>query len=366
MNRGPAVATRARRSVLPLVALALAAAVLARAGVPPVWAPWVHRAVTTSMAETKVPGLSVAVVSGGVLRWSAGYGLADVENQVPARADTVYRWASVSKPVTAVAVMQLAGRGKIDLDARIQTYVPTYPEKPWPVTPRQLLSHLGGVRHYRGEERAGTRHYARFTEAFHVFRDDPLVCEPGTKHVYSTYGYNLLGAAVEGASGRPFIGYVDENVFRPAGMTTARAGDLEPIIPRRARGYVRVRGGTLRNSRPADPSNKTPGGGLCGSAEDAARFAAALMGGRLLPGGSRAAMFTPQKTRDGRTTDYGLGWSLLRDTGRLEVCHAGHTEGVSTMLYVLPDRQFAVALMANLEDVPLLPLARQIAGHVAP
>jgi CubicO group peptidase (beta-lactamase class C family) len=310
--------------------------------------------------------MSVAVVSGGVLRWSAGYGLADVENQVPARADTVYRWASVSKPVTAVAVMQLAGRKKIDMDAPIQTYVPSFPEKKWPVTSRLLLAHLGGVRHYQGDERASTRHYAHFTEAFHVFRDDPLVCEPGTKHVYSTYGYNLLGAAVEDASGRPFIGYVYENIFRPSGMTTARAGDLEPIIPRRARGYVRVGRGALRNSRPADLSNKTPGGGLCGTAEDAARFAAALMSGKLLPADARASMFTRQKTRDGRAIDYGLGWSLLRDNGRLEVCHAGHTDGVSTMLYMLPDREFAVALMANLEDVSLLALAREIAGHVAP
>jgi CubicO group peptidase (beta-lactamase class C family) len=352
--------------VIPLVVLVLLTAAVARTGLPPVWVPWAHRAVTATMAAQKIPGLSVAVVSGGVLRWSSGYGLADVENQVPARADTAYRWGSVSKPVTAVAVMQLVDRGKLDLDATIQTYVPTFPEKPWPITCRQLLAHLGGIRHYHGDERASVRHYTHFRDAFDVFQNDPLVCEPGTRHVYTTYGYNLLGAAVEEASGRPFIGYVHENIFRPAGMTNTRAGDLEPIIAHRARGYVKPRDGALRNARPADMSNRTPGGGLCGTAEDAARFAAAVMAGRLLPKSTLGVMFTPQKTRDGRPFDYGLGWSVSRHKGRDEVWHAGHTQGASTMLYMLPDRQFAVALLTNLEDAHLLDLAREIADAARP
>lgn len=357
---------RARRFVLPVVAVVALTAAVARTGMPPLWVVSVHRAITQKMVEEQIPGLSVAVVSGGKLRWSSGYGLADVENRVPARADTVYRWASVSKPVTAVAVMQLAEGGKLDLDAPIQAYVPEFPAKAWPVTPRLLLAHLGGVRHYRGEERGNTRHYAHFRDAFGVFRDDPLVCQPGTRHVYSSYGYNLLGAAVESVSGRPFVGYVREAVFRPAGMVTARADDVEAIIPRRARGYVHARDGRLKRSRPADLSDRTPGGGLCGTAEDAARFAAALESGALLPRPVLDAMFARQPTRDGRPTDYGLGWSLSRHAGREEVWHAGHTQEASTLLYMLPDRKFAVVLMANVEDAHLLDLARRIAAAVAP
>jgi CubicO group peptidase (beta-lactamase class C family) len=350
---------------LPLVALVVVAGAVSRTGLPPLWVPRVHRAVTATMVEQKIPGLSLAVVSGGKLRWSSGYGLADVENQVPARAETVYRWASVSKPVTAVAVLQLAERGKIDLDAPIQTYLPSFPEKPWPVTTRHLLAHLGGVRHYQGDERASTRRYAHFRDAFPVFQNDPLVCEPGTRHVYTTYGFNLLGAEVEQASAEPFNGYIHENIFRPAGMTHARAADIEVLIPRRARGYVRSSDG-VRNSRPADLSNKTPGGGLCGTAPDAARFAAALMAGKLLRDDTRTAMFTDQKTKKGVPTGYALGWSVSRHAGRREVWHSGHTQEVSAMLYMIPERNFAVALMANLEDAPLLDLARQIAVVVEP
>ena len=366
MPRGPAVSTRARRFALPLIAVVVVTVLVTRTGLPPLWVFSVHRAVTRTMAKQKIPGLSVAVVTNGSLRWSAGYGLADVENQVPARPETIYRWASISKPVTAVAVVQLVEQGKIDLDAPIQTYVPTFPTKAWPVTVRQLLGHLGGIRHYEGTERENTRHYSHFRQAFAVFQNDPLVCEPGTKHIYSTFGYNLLGAAIEGASGQSYLGYVEENIFLAAGMKTARKADIAAIVPGRARGYVKTLEGRWLNSRPVDQSDKTPGGGLCGSAEDAARFAIAVQSGKLIRRATLAEMSTRQKTRDGRSVDYGLGWSLSRNKGREEVWHAGHQQEVSTLLYMLPDRRFAVALMANLEDAQLLDLARAIAAAAAP
>lgn len=361
-----ASSTRARRFVLTLIAVMVVSAALARMGIPPLWGPSVHRAVTAEMARLKIPGLSVAVAANGKLRWSTGYGLADVENQVAARPDTIYRWASISKPVTAVAVMQLAEQGKIDLDAPIQTYLPTFPTKPWPITPRQLLAHLGGIRHYKGDERDSTRRYARFRDAFEVFQNNPLVCEPGTKHSYSTYGYNLLGGIVEDAAGEPFIGYLRDHIFRPAGMTHVRADAVEALIPHRARGYVKSSSGELKNSRLANLSNKTPGGGLCGTADDAVRFALALQSGKLLSRATRESLWTRQKTRDGRSIDYGLGWCLSKRNGRREVWHSGHTTQSSTLLYMLPDQKFAIALMANLEDAPLIELARKIAAIAAP
>jgi CubicO group peptidase (beta-lactamase class C family) len=339
---------------------------LAREGLPPVWVFQVHRAITTTMSRDKIPGLSIAVVTNGKLRWASGYGLADVENRVPATAQTVYRWASVSKPVTAVAVLQLAERGQLQLDERIQSYVPDFPEKAWPVTARRLLGHLGGVRHYQGDESRNTRRYETVADALKIFRDDPLISAPGTKHSYTTFGYNVLGAAIEGASKTSYLAYVHDHVFRPAGMITAQSSDLEGIIPRRARGYVRTPEGALKNSRPIDVSDRIPGGGLCGTVEDMARFAAAVQSGVLLSKRSIRAMFTRQETSDGRPVDYGLGWNLSRRKGREEVWHSGHQNAVSTMLYMLPDRRFAVALAANLEHVELRDLAGAIADAIAP
>src|SRR5262245_53348773 len=143
--------------------------------------------VGAAMARLGVPGVAAAVVEREQLVWTEPFGLSDVENAVPVKSGTMFRLASVSKPVTATAVMQLVERGKLDLDAPIQRYVPSFPEKRWPVTPRLLLAHLGGVRHYTEGEFGSTRRYQSATEALHIFKDDPLAHEPGTKFLYTSY-----------------------------------------------------------------------------------------------------------------------------------------------------------------------------------
>ncbi len=238
--------------------------------------------VTAFMARHGVPGLSAAVALGPERVWARGYGLADVENNVAASERTMFRLASISKVVTATAVLQLVEREKLDLNAPIQRYVPAFPEKPWPVTPRQLLAHQSGLRHWREDEWRLTRRFASVAEGLQVFQDEPLLFEPGTRALYSSPGYNLLGAAVEGASGEPFVEYLRENVFAPAGLASAREDDVLGIIPNRAQGYAKGPDGELRNSVPSDTSSKVPGGGLTATAPDVARFGAALMAGQLV------------------------------------------------------------------------------------
>jgi CubicO group peptidase (beta-lactamase class C family) len=300
------------------------------------------------------------------LRWAAGFGRADVENNVPATASTVYRLGSIAKTITATAVLQLAEKGLLDLDAPVQTYVPSFPPKPWPVTCRQLLAHMGGVRWYTAGEMESTHHYYSVTDGLGMFKDDPLAFEPGTAFLYSSYGYNLLGAAVEGASGASFLEYVRKNVFAPAGMERAQADDVYAIIPNRARGYQKASTGELRNSALADTSNKVPGGGMVATAEDVARFAMALQGGVLLQRETLARMMTRQATRDGRLLGTGLGLFLAEKDGVREAWHTGGQPQVSTVLYMQPDRRVAVVLLTNLEGIGpvLLDLARQIATAV--
>lgn len=316
-------------------------------------------------ARRKIPGLSVAIYDGKAV-WAKGYGLADVENDVPATADTMYRLASVSKPITAVAAMQLVEEGRIDLDAPIQTYVSEFPSKPWPVTSRQLLAHLGGVRHYKGDEAQSTKHYRNRRVPLFVFKDDPLVHEPGTRFLYTTYGYNLLGSAVEGADKRPFLETLKAKVFGPAGMATIRDDDTFAIIPRRAQGYRMSRDGRLENSALSDTSGKIPGGGLIAPAGDLARFARAVMAGELVKPETIDAMWTTQKTASGQPVGYGLGWGIGRHKGVREVSHGGAQARVSTILYLRPDQKVAVVVLANLEGLILLDLARDLADLVAP
>jgi len=319
------------------------------------------------MAAQSIPGMSAAVVTGGELRWSSGFGQADVENEVPATAATVYRLASVSKPITAVAAMQLVEQGKLDLDAPVQKYVPSFPVKPWPVTLRQILGHTSGIRHYAEGEFENTRHYPTLAAALDLFQNDPLAHEPGTVYLYSTYAYTLAGVVVEAAAGTPFADYVRKSVFEPAGMTTARVDDLFEIIPHRARGYQKGPTGALQNSGLADTSYKIPGGGLCATAPDLARFAIALFNGTLVRPETRRQMFTSLKTRDGKPTGYGLGWALSKDPrGRREVFHRGAQQRVTSLVYTQPERGLAVVLFANLEGIgsTVFSLARQIADIV--
>ena len=129
----------------------------------------------------------------------------------------MYRLASVTKPITATAVLQLVEAGKVDLDAPIQRYVPAFPEKQWPVTVRHLLSHQSGIRNWTDEEFHNTRHFASIAESLAVFKDDPLLFEPGTRTQYTSLGYNLMGAVVEGVSGKPFLDYLARARVRARG-----------------------------------------------------------------------------------------------------------------------------------------------------
>ena len=286
----------------------------------------IRQAVSDEMSRLGIPGLSLAVAEAGQVRHEAGFGFADVENEVPARPETVYRLASVSKPITAVAVMKLAQDGRLDLDAPVTRYCPEFPEKPWPVTSRQLLCHQGGVRWYRPDEQPMTRRFTSLAEGLALFADDPLAFEPGTKVLYSTYGYTLLGCAAAHAAGQAFLPLLQESVLGPAGMTATRMDDVRGLIPNRAQGYVRDASGQLVNSALADMSYKVPGGGLCGTAPDVARFGSALLSGQLVTRETLQQMLTRQKTRDGRATGYGLGLAVGTRGDRRE---AWHREGRS-------------------------------------
>lgn len=318
----------------------------------------INGAISAWMSQHKAPALSVAIVLNDQLGWSKGFGLADIENNVPARADTAYRLASISKSLTAVAVMQLVEKGKLDLDAPVHKYCEAYPEKQaltgvpdkqFSVTIRQLLTHFAGVRHNKFEETFSTKHYGSIAEAVGSFKDDPLVIEPETKYSYSSPGYTLLGCAIEGATGAPYIDYMRENVFKPAGMTRTVIDDVYAVIPNRARGYRQTQSGEIQNAPLHDTSIKIPGGGLITTTEDMARFAIALNEGKLVKKETLAQMWTRPKTRDGKESSYAYGFLIGEKDGQKQIFNDGSQAGTRTYLFLIPDQKFAVALATNLE-----------------
>jgi len=318
------------------------------------------------MAANTIPGVSVAIVENGQYEWSGGFGMADLENSVPATSHTLYRLASISKPITATAAMLLWQRGKLDLDTGVQKYCPAFPLKGSPITTRESLAHLAGIRHYKSDsqedpEVGNTRHFDNPLEGgLNFFKNDPLVADPGTKFSYSTQGFTVAGCAMEGASDQKYVDFVRDNVLLPAGMTHTRVDDRFAIIPYRTRFYSKLKSGELVNADFLDSSYKIPGGGWLSSAEDMARFEVALLNDRLVSRATRDAMWTSQKTSDGKETGYALGWGTGKDLGVLDVGHGGGQQGTSTFIKMIPERRAGVVVLMNIDGADSSALATDL------
>ncbi|MCP4977977.1 MAG: beta-lactamase family protein [Maribacter sp.] len=169
--------------------------------------------------KSGAPGLSVSVGYDDKIVWSKGFGYADLEQKVTVEpSQTKFRVGSVAKPFTAFALAKLLDSKKLELDSEIQSYVPSFPKKKFPITIRQIAGHLSGIRHYQGDEFYSHKKYNSVLEGLVIFQDDPLEHKPGDKWSYTSYGYNLLSAAIEQASGKTFLDYMTEDVFLPLGV----------------------------------------------------------------------------------------------------------------------------------------------------
>jgi CubicO group peptidase (beta-lactamase class C family) len=323
----------------------------------------------------------VAIALDGQPAWSAGFGFADPARGVRATPATHYRLASVTKSITATAVMLLAEKGALDLDAPIQKYCAAYPQKRWPVTARLLLAHLGGVRHHNlmAVIRPSTRHFESVSESLEIFKDDDLVAQPGTEYKYSSPGYTLLGCAIEGASGKSYASFVRERIFAPAGMSNTIPDDARKPSPSGtayfSKGLVyKVTGKFARvtSAQSIDVSDRLPAGGLLSTADDMMRFAIALQYGKLVRDSTREAMWTRQRTSDGQPLEfYGLGW-LVGEPDSLRpkrVWNDGGQPGTRTFLYLRPTQGIIVALMTNMDGAAceeLVPVILEAIGPRAP
>lgn len=322
------------------------------------------------MRTESIPAASIAVAANGKIIYNRAFGLSDVENNLPAHTKSVFRLASVSKPITAVAVMQLVEQGKIDLDAPAEQYLPTFPKKQWSFTVRQLLGHQSGVRHYLGleeEYRIGSRRYKDLNEAITIFSSDSLRHKPGERYSYTTFGYSLLGVVIETVSGMSYEEYIRTNICAPAGMISTYMDRSTDIIPNRTRVYALDSLRRLRNAVAIDPNYKFPGGGIVSTAEDMVRFASAVMSGTLIRPETFAMMTTMGTLADGTTTGYGLGWSLGTATAPNAVLHKGMQQGTTTVLLLLPEKKCAAVVLSNLQQTNrIIETAEAVAGIAVP
>jgi Beta-lactamase class C and other penicillin binding proteins len=247
----------------------------------------------------KIPSISTGILAGDSIYWLGVRGLIDIENSVPASVNSVYRIASISKSITAVAVMQLWEKGLVNLDEDVRKYVPYFPQKKWTITIRQLLNHTSGIRSYKEGEFHSKNFYTSTREALKVFENDTLKFKPGSDYLYTTLGYTLLAAVIESTSKKNYAAYINENILQPAGMNFTYVDVQREIIPNRARGYIKNSLRKIENAQLADLSIKVAGGGFISTSNDILLFIKGLFNGTLIRRSTLDTMLVP--TRISRT-----------------------------------------------------------------
>lgn len=305
------------------------------------------------MERDRIPGMTIGFFKDDYT-WVKGFGYADIENKSPAHADSAYRLASITKSMTGAGIVQLAERGKLDLDAEIQTYVPDYPKQKWPVTVRQLLVHMGGGQTGSGigPENVTTKEVVARIAKY------PIQYEPGLRFDYQTSGYNLLGAAIENVSGQSLEAYMRENLWLPAGMKDTRIDDVRGIVPNRVRGYD-LADGEVKNAPFIDVSSRRGGGGATGTVPDLLRWARSILSGKIVSQKWADEMLAPVATKSGRWSGlgdgdeyYALGWIVKPVNGSFAIHNEGSQKGTNTALIYFPEKRFAIAAACNLEFAP--------------
>jgi CubicO group peptidase (beta-lactamase class C family)/predicted negative regulator of RcsB-dependent stress response len=316
--------------------------------------------VNRQMQRDRIPGMTIGFTKDNYT-WVKGFGYADLENKVPAKPESSYQTASILKPMTAVAILQLVEKGKINLDAEVQTYVPYFPKKKFSITIRQLLGHLGGISHYKTPQEKFIKEPKTTKETIALFANNDLVAEPGTKFNYSTYGYDLLGAVIEEVSGQSYADYMREHVWKPLEMNDTRLDSPIEFIPNRVRGYQYFDNGEkdavfgeLRNAEYIDLSHKFAAGGARTTAIDMLKFRSALNAGKLISKESLNLTQMIPVTRDGRISGFGIlgytmGGVLLQHNGRFGIHYDGGQQGTSTLIENFPAENLTISIAANVQ-----------------
>lgn len=322
----------------------------------------ISAAVKEGIDQKKVASIAVGVVKDGNLVLARGYGWSDLENDVPATAESVYRLGSITKQFTALAVMQLVEQGKLSVDDELTKFLPDYPLADHKVTVHQLLNHTSGIKSYtsRQEFFKQARNDLSHDELLALFKSEPFEFEPGARWQYNNSGYYLLGMIIEKASGQSYSAYLDDHIFKPLGMTATRYGDMQPIIRHRAMGYKLMKG-QLVNDEPMSMNPPGAAGALVSNVLDLIKWHQALESGTLLKSESFEAMYRETKLPEGQTRPYGYGWGVGELAGHRKLSHGGGINGFSTMIARYPTDRLAIILLSNTAGANMGALEAQIA-----
>jgi CubicO group peptidase (beta-lactamase class C family) len=316
------------------------------------------------MRSQQIPGVSLAVNKDGQLALAKGYGLANVELQVPVKPETVFQSGSVGKQFTATAVMMLVEEGKISLDDRVNKYFTNAPPAWANITVRHLLTHTSGLGDYPSDFDF-RRDYTE-DELLTRLMKTPLAFPPGEKWSYSNVGYVTLGVLIGKVTGHFYGELLRDRIFRPLDMTTARIISEADIVQNRAAGYRLVQG-ELKNQEWVSPTmNSTADGSLYLTVYDMAKWDAALYSEKLLKKTSLDQMWKPVVLNDGKTHPYGFGWWVVEVQGHRLVHHGGAWQGFQCCIQRYVDDKLTVIAFGNLAGANVEKIVRGVASIYIP
>lgn len=310
----------------------------------------VDAAVEEVMARQHLVGVAIGVIRDGRVVYVKGYGLADREKKTPVTPETVFNWASNSKPMAAVLAMQLVDKGKLDLDADVRKYVPEFPDKGSVITARQLLCHQSGLPHYSNgkvvpAERGSPAGKPGPLASLDRFSGSPLIFRPGERTEYSSYAYILLSAVVERAGGQPYDEQVRERIAGPLRM---RSLQLDHASGENwAAGYLQRKNGRVARAPEEANDWKFGAGGYKSNIGDFAAWAAVLIDHRLVSPKAERMMWTNQRTRDGKAADYGLGFRVENGRQGFKVSHNGEQAEAASRMVLYPNARHGVVVLCN-------------------
>jgi CubicO group peptidase (beta-lactamase class C family) len=316
--------------------------------VPPARADSVDDYIKAEMERRRIPGVALAIARNGKLVKARGYGVANVENDVPVTPDTVFELASVTKQFTATAIMLLVEEGKVELDDPVAWHLPRAPATWKSITVRHLLTHTSGLPGLTGGFKAlwpgGPRLRYSTAEMFDAAIKDELGFPAGERFQYSDVGYFLLGMIIENASGQRYRDFLDERFFKPLGMTSTSVLDHTRILKHRAAGYT-LRDGQLVNIRRVVEVELPSHYGVFSTVKDLVTWDAALAAGKVVKPATLAQMWTPVRLNSGASYPYGFGWFVDERRGHRWISHTGIT---GTELSRFPDDELTVVVLTNL------------------
>lgn len=330
--------------------------------------------IASKMKRSGIPGLSMAILHDGTVVYENVYGIADLEHAVPVARDSRFKIASLTKPITAIAVLQLVERGLVALDRPIGDYLDDLPSQWRATTVRQLLGHTSGLPDYLQAPawswRDSWRLERNHREVIAMIEAAPMTFQSGEGMKYSNTNYYLLGMLIERASGAPYAEYLDAHIFKPLAMTNSRLDNASDLVPRRVRGYTRE-GGKIRNAEFTSDTWAYAEGGVITTAADLAKLEHALHTESHLTKASIDLMWTPTKLTDGRVgvigdngagqpNHYGLGWFISSYKGRTLILAGGNKPGYTCTFFRFVDEGLTIILLSNLSSSPLYGMAGEI------